>query len=262
VRKYLILSALLVVFLAFSFGTANAVWKIGGTGPFLNYPFYIEGAVDGVSFKTYAVLNNVDLNNAVDVVAAIHYVVSDNDGDLAITMADLGCQADPACPYVVDSEFQLRDTHLTETESRIIVPGVTNPSLGPEVTVWSNSAFTVGWMEIWGYYAGVNQPFPPDCLARLRGEAITVDLGHSSAWTYKAVASVTDPNGATSDMWSVTAPTVGPAPGGIPSSCPVAEATFLPPRPNPAPPALPNGVGCLLEIKSIMAPEIYSAYWV
>jgi hypothetical protein len=139
VRKYLLLVALLIAFSAFSFGTANAVWKIGGTGPFLNYPFYIEGAADGVTFKTYAVVNNVDVNSPIDVVAAIHYVVSDNNADGHIGFEDLGCQSDPNCPYDVNSEFTLRDTHLTQTESRILIPGVSNPALGPEVSL------SAGW---------------------------------------------------------------------------------------------------------------------
>lgn len=229
-KKYLLLSVLVIAFVALSLGTANAVWKIGGTGPFLNYPFYIEGAADGVTFKTYTVLNNVDVNNGIDVVAAIHYVVSDNNADGLIGFIDLGCQGDPTCPYDVNSEFTLRDTHLTQTESRLITPGVSNPALGPEVTVWASSAFTIGWMEIWSYDTrpylnGAVLPHPPLCSGRLRGEGITIDLSHSSAWSYKAVASVWDPTGATSDMWSV--PPASPI--AAPASCSVQAVGYLPP---------------------------------
>jgi len=241
VKKYLLLSFLVVAFFALSIGNANAVWKIGGTGPFLNYPFYIEGAADGVSFKTFAVVNNTDSNSDIDIVAAIHYVVSDNDASGTIGFPDLGCQGDPACPYVVNSEFTLRDTHLTKTESMIFTPGTSNPALGPEVTIWSDAAFAIGWVELWSYdprpYVDGNVlPHPPLCSGKLRGEAVTLDLGHGSAWTYKAVASVWDPAGFTSDMFTISpaSPTAVP-----PVSCAAQAATYVPPIiPAPAPNAV------------------------
>jgi len=192
VKKYLLLSVLVIAFFALSLGTANAVWKIGGTGPFLNYPFYVEGAADGVNFKTYLVVNNTDISESAEIVSLIHYVISDNNADGFITMLDLGCNNDPNCPWIVDSEETLRDFHLTPTESRIIVPGITNPALGPEVLIWSSSQFQVGWVELWAYSAGSSPPKHVDCDGVLRGEGITIDLASSSAWSYKAVASVQD----------------------------------------------------------------------
>jgi hypothetical protein len=227
-RSLLIIVVMLSVFLI-GIGSANAVWKIGGTGPFLNYPFYIDGAADGVTFKTYAVLNNTDAAAGVDVVAAIHYVTSNGDGDATAGLfGDLHFDD-------VQSEFDLRDTHLTATESRILIPGITNPGLGPEVTVWADSRFKTGWMELWSYRAGhylgapgtAVLPHPPTCSGKLRGEAVTVDLSHSSAWTYKAVASVPDPQGLTSDMWTV----IG-APTNAPVACSVEAPLLTPPVAN------------------------------
>jgi hypothetical protein len=201
-RSLLIIVVMLSVFLI-GIGSANAVWRIGGTGPFLNYPFYIDGAADGVNFKTFLVVNNMDHGLGVPFVAAVHYVTSDGNGDTNVGRFDDLAYDD------VTSEFVLHDDSLTPQESRIFIPGTSNPALGSEVEPFQSSAFNVGWVEMWAYDASplIALPHPPSCFGRLRGEAITVDLQFGSAWTYKAVASILDPNGATSDMWSVAAPT-------------------------------------------------------
>lgn len=211
-KKYLLLSVLVIAFFALSIGTANAVWKIGGTGPFLNYPFYVHGDFDAVSFRTYLVVDNTDPVLNVNIASAVHFVTSDNDGDLAVTVEDLKYDT-------VNSEFKIHSFPLTPRESQIITPGnVAVVGLGTEVLVWTDPAYRVGWVEMWAYNTNMPPPFAVLCnvpaLGRtyqgIRGEGITIDLNHSSAWSYKAVASVTDPNNVTS---SVSAAECGVGPG-------------------------------------------------
>ncbi len=201
-KKYLLLSVLVIAFFALSLGTANAVWKIGGSGPFLAYPFYVEGAFDAASFKTYLVVNNTDPAINVNIAAAVHFVTSDNDGDTVISVEDLKYDT-------VDSEFKIHSFPLTPRESQLLTVGTTAPlGLGSEVLVWTDPVYTVGWIEMWAYDSTVAPPFPVMCYHTvqdrfyqgIRGEGITIDLAHSSAWSYKAVASVTDPNGNTSSV--------------------------------------------------------------
>jgi hypothetical protein len=195
VKKYLLLSVLVIAFFALSLGTANAVWKIGGTGPFLNYPFYMEGAYDSVTFKTYLVVNNTSQFESPEIIALVHYVTSDTNLDGVIDLSDLKSDN-------VNSEFKIHTISLTQKESKIFVPGTTSPpppGLGPAVTIWPDSSYKVGWVEMWGIDTESSTPLPLECDTFIRGEGITLDLGSASAWTYKAVASVTDPNGMTSD---------------------------------------------------------------